>query len=426
MVSINEAGLTSPERDVAAIRETMVSLASELLAMSKSFEPQNGQLFSVEPEIVQKARAFIATAQSPMDFAMATTNTVIGAAVVRTLMGLGALQAMPIPDGATAQHVAQITGAQESLVERLLRNAVSVGFLTLDVQGATYKHTHLSMPWAQPQSLCFDMFTFCYDSCLAPLILLPDWLNHDNPDCPSEPTGGNAGTHNPLTYRHGTEGKSVFETLAQQPDALAVFGRVLKAAANLKPFVGLYPWGRLAGTDPQRPLFVDIGGGPGHAIAAILAAHPNLSASGFILQELPKVIDSAKQFLPASVQLQSHDFFTLNPVKGARVYHFRACLHDWSDEICVRMLKCVVPAMAPDSRLLIAECLLPSDPRDDVGGLMGFQDMAMMCLGGKERTEEGFERIVKEAGLVVEKIWEGEGIGRFVVIECRLAGSGAA
>jgi hypothetical protein len=85
------------------------------------------------------------------------------------------------------------------------------------------------------------------------------------------------------------------------------------------------------------------------------------------------------------------------------------------------MLKCVVPAMAADSRLLIAECLLPTDPRDDVGGLMGFQDMSMLCIGGKERTEEGFRKIVEEAGLAIEKIWGGDGVGRFGVIECRLA-----
>lgn len=419
MASCNKAAFP-PNRNVEAIRATLASLAGELLAMSKTFEPQDGHIFSVESDIVQKARAFIAVAQGPMGFAMATTTSTIGAAVVRTLTDLGALQAITLPNGTTAQQVSQATGAQESLVERLLRNAVSVGFLTYDPQNAAYKHTHLSMPWAESQSLASDMFGFCYDSCLAPLVLLPDWLKHNN-SVPSEPTGDNAGTHNPLTYRHGTEGKSVFETLAQQPDTLAVFGRVLKAAAVLKPFVGIYPWERLADSDPQRSLFVDIGGGPGHAIAAILAAHPNLPASGFVLQELPNVIEQAKQFLPAGVQLQPHDFFTANPVKGAKVYHFRACLHDWSDEICVRMLKCCVPAMARDSRLLIAECLLPADPRDDVGGLMGFQDMAMMCLGGKERTEEGFGRIVNEGGLIIERIWEGEGVGRFVVIECRLA-----
>lgn len=421
MTSINNITPDPPSRDVTATRATLESLAAELLDMSKTFEPQDGQLFSMEPEIVQKARAFIAVAQAPMDFAMATTTSVIGAAVIRTLTQVGALQAIPSPDGATAQQVVQVTGAQESLVERLLRSVVSVGFLTYESQHGIYKHTLLSMPWAQPQSLASDMFNFCYDSCLAPMILLPDWLEHNNIDHPSEPTGDTAGTHNPLTYRHGTEGRSVFETLAQNPENLSVFGRVLKAAANLKPLTGIYPWERLADADPKKPLFVDIGGGPGHAIGAILGAYPNLPASGFFLQDLPKVIELAKQSLPAGVKSQAHDFFTPNPVKGAKVYHLRACLHDWPDEMCVRMLKCVVPAMSEDSRLLIVECLLPTDPRDDAGGLMGFQDMAMMCLGGKERTEKGFGRIVREAGLVVEKIWEGEKIGRFVVVECRVA-----
>jgi hypothetical protein len=85
------------------------------------------------------------------------------------------------------------------------------------------------------------------------------------------------------------------------------------------------------------------------------------------------------------------------------------------------MLKCVASAMARDSRLLIAEALLPEDPRDDMGGLMGIQDMLMLCIGGKERTAKGFGKVVREAGLVVEQIWEGDGTGRFVVLECRLA-----
>lgn len=412
---------TSPSRDVASIRANLTSLATEMLEMSKTFEPQEGQLFSTEPAIVQRARAFISSAQAPMEYAMAMTTSTIGAAVIRTLTHIVALQAIPPQDGATTRQIAQKVCAQENLVERLLRTAVSVGFLTYDPEHTLYKHTHLSEPWAQPGNLASDMFNFCYDSCLAPVILLPDWLSHNDPEHPSEPIDHNAGTHNPLTYRHGTEGKSVFETLAQEPESLAVFSRVLKAAANLKPFTGIYPWERLADSDPERTLFVDIGGGPGAAIAAILSAHPELPASGFVLQDLPNVIELARQSLPAGVQLQPHDFFTPNPVKGAKVYHIRACLHDWPDEMCVRMLRNVVPAMEQDSRLLIVECLLPTDPREDEGGLMGFQDMAMMCLGGKERTALGFEEIVKGAGFKVEKIWEGEKIGRFVAIECKLA-----
>jgi hypothetical protein len=165
-----------------------------------------------------------------------------------------------------------------------------------------------------------------------------------------------------------------------------------------------------------------LGGEPGHAIAAILGAHLDLPATGFILQVLPNVVELAKKCLPIGVQFQAHDFFTQNPVKGAKVYHIRACLHDWSDELCVHILRFVVSAMARDSRVLIAECLLPIDPKDDVGDLTALKDMAMLYCGGKERTVEEFGRIVEEAGLEIEKVWEGEKIWRFVVIECRLAG----
>jgi hypothetical protein len=415
---------TSGRPDGVATRATLVSLAKELLDMSERFEPkQQEQIFAVEPEIVLKAKAFIAAVQSPVDYSMATVTSVMGAAVVRTLSHLKAFQAIPYPEGATAQTVADATGSQPSLIERLLRTAASVGFLSYDIPSRTFKHTHLSAPWAQANSPAEDVFTMCHDTGLAPMIILPEWLGHNNPQQASEPSGGNSGTHNPLTYYNHTEGKTIFETLSRQPENLAVFGRVLKAAASFRPFTGIYPWQRLADADAARPLFVDIGGGTGHAIAAILAAQPELPASGFVLQELPEVIASAKGsgLLPESVQYQAHDFLTPNPVKGAKAYHFRACLHDWPDATCARMLKCVASAMAQDSRLLIAEALLPEDPRDDMGGLMGVQDMLMLCIGGKERTAEGFGKIVEEAGLVVEKVWEGDGTGRFVVVECRLA-----
>jgi hypothetical protein len=421
-MSTTNTSASSGRPDAATTRATLVSLAKELLAMSSTFEPKQEQTFAVEPEIVLKAKAFIAAVQTPVDYSMATVSSVIGAAVIRTLSHLKAFQAIPYPDGTTAETVANATGSQTSLIERLLRAAASVGFLSYHVSSRVFKHTHLSAPWAKPNSSAEDVFAMCYESGLAPMILLPEWLGHNDPQQASEPSGENSGTHNPLTYYNHTEGKTVFETLARHPENLAVFGRVLKAAASFRPFTGIYPWEKLADADPERPLFVDIGGGTGHAIAAILAAHLELPASGFVLQELPEVIAAAQKdgMLPSGVQYQAHDFLKENPIKGAKAYHFRACLHDWPDATCVRMLKCVASAMARDSRLLIAEALLPEDPRDDMGGLMGIQDMLMLCIGGKERTAEGFEKIVREAGLVVEKIWEGDGTGRFVVVECRL------
>lgn len=413
-----------PSEDVATTRTDLARLASELLDLSKTFEPSQQKLFSTEPEIVVKAKALIATAQTPVDYAFSITSSVMGAAVIRTLVHLKALQAIPSPDGATAASVAQAVTAQPSLIERLLRAAVSIGFLSYDPAFQAFKHTHISIAWTQPQNLASDWFTFGYDTGLAPLTLLPDWLQHDSAEYPSEPAGEKARTYNPVTYRHGSEGKQFFEILAQQPDQLAIFSRVLGAAAGFRPFTGIFPWDRLADPDPKRPLFVDVGGGYGQAISAILAAHPDLPASGFVLQDLSQVLtvaQSENKSLPADVQLQPHDFFTPNPVKGAKFYHIRACLHDWPDEVCVQILRNIVSAMAADSRVLIAESLLPEDPGQDTNGLMCFQDMLMLCIGGKERTSEGFEKVAQEAGLVVERIWEGQGVGRFSIVECKLA-----
>lgn len=413
-----------PPEDVVNIRANLAQLASEIQMLSKTFEPNQQQLFAPEPEIVAKAKALITKAQTPMDFTLSMTSEVLGAAVIRTLVHLKALQVIPYPQGATAASIAEAVSAQQSLVERLLRTAVSVGFLSYDSHCQVFKHTHISVAWTQPHNLASDWFSFGYDTGIAPLILLPDWLQHNNAGYAAEPSGDKAKTYNPLTYRHGTEGVQFFETLATQPEQLAVFSRVLAAAEGFRPFTGIYPWEHLADSDRARPLFVDVGGGYGHAISAILAAHPDLPASSFVLQELPNVLAVAKRqnkSLPSEVQLQAHDFFTPNPLKGAKVYHIRACLHDWPDEVCVQILRNIVPAMAADSRVLIVESLLPEDPGQDVSGLMGLQDMLMLCIGGKERTKEGFGKLAEEAGLVVEKVWEGQSVARFAVVECKLA-----
>jgi hypothetical protein len=65
MSSIEKPATSLSSRNVAALRASLASLAAELLDMSNTFEPQDEQLFFVEPEIVRRARDFIAAAQRP-------------------------------------------------------------------------------------------------------------------------------------------------------------------------------------------------------------------------------------------------------------------------------------------------------------------------------------------------------------------------
>jgi len=107
-----------------------------------------------------------------------------------------------------------------------------------------------------------------------------------------------------------------------------------------------------------------------------------------VLQDRPEVIALAhtNPRLPVEVQKVPHDFFTPQPVHGAKAYYMRLIVHDYSDAVAVDILKNVVSAMAPDSKLLIAEAVLP-ERVSEAALLVTMMDMFMFSLGGKEVSE---------------------------------------
>ena len=79
-------------------------------------------------------------------------------------------------------------------------------------------------------------------------------------------------------------------------------------------------------------------------------------------------------------------------------------LHDWTDDLAVKILKNVAGAMEKGySKLLVHESLISSvKPHARVTT----SDLTMMaCLAAKERTEAEWRGIFEEAGLGVVKIW---------------------
>jgi hypothetical protein len=103
----------------------------------------------------------------------------------------------------------------------------------------------------------------------------------------------------------------------------------------------------------------------------------------------------------------------------AHIYYLRRILHNYQDEICIRILKVLAEAMAPSSRLLIGEVVLPS--RVPVGGEMTgyWKDVVMLAIGGKERSEKEYGKILDKAGLKLWKVWPFE-TGEQAVVEARL------
>ena len=131
-------------------------------------------------------------------------------------------------------------------------------------------------------------------------------------------------------------------------------------------------------------------------------------------QDRPGVIANARDQLSkmppkeaaaySRVEFEAYDLFTPQPRTDADAFLLRRCLHNNSDSDCIRILKAVVPGLAnsgPDTRLLIYEKLMPewnaSSVRHKSKLLRRDDILAMITVGGKERSLKEFEGLVKAA-----------------------------
>ena len=132
---------------------------------------------------------------------------------------------------------------------------------------------------------------------------------------------------NPYTHRHGQDGVPVWAIMAQFPDRLKAFQLGLASQEDSVPIIGFYDFSSLYDPedDGDRATLIDLGGGQGQSIMQILKAFPTLKPERMILQDLPEPIQQAQtsKLLPDGVQAMVHDFWTPQPIKGAKAYFFR-------------------------------------------------------------------------------------------------------
>lgn len=81
----------------------------------------------------------------------------------------------------------------------------------------------------------------------------------------------------------------------------------------------------------------------------------------------------------------------------------RFITHDYHDDAITNILSHVSNAMAPDSKLIIADCMIP-ERLDQYTLKAGVMDNLMFVIGGKERTEAGFKEIFARVGLELVKV----------------------
>lgn len=224
-------------------------------------------------------------------------------------------------------------------------------------------------------------------------------------------------------FRHVT-GSDFFDHLGTDPVYARKYHRAMSAGAQmLAPFLAqAYEWDALHRV-------VDIGGGDGTGLGALLAAHP--AVHGTVFDTAEAVEEAPARLREAGVgdrcTVEVGDFLDKVPA-GADAYLVKNVLHEWDDAAAVRVLGNCRTAMADEGRVLIVATLLPdtesaentgaATPPDPSTALYAaISDIQLLCLSGRERTLAEYTRLAGEAGLRVSAVRPLPFIGFYHVIE---------
>jgi hypothetical protein len=201
-------------------------------------------------------------------------------------------------------------------------------------------------------------------------------------------------------------GQRFFDYLGAHPEDATVFNSAMtQGAAWTSPAL-------LAAYDFSKfERLVDVGGGEGALLCAILEATPALRG---VLFDLPQVVAGAPKVLEGEIaarcEVVGGDFFQSVPA-GADAYMLKGVIHDWPDEDAARILNNTRAAICAGGTLLLIEGMVDSASRP-----VGLIDLLMLVLGGRERTESDFRSLLAAAGFAISRIIPAEATS---VIECQ-------
>jgi hypothetical protein len=186
-------------------------------------------------------------------------------------------------------------------------------------------------------------------------------------------------------------GESTWSWFSTNPEAAALFNQHMdvRTSADAEALLAAFDFFGIR-------TIVDVGGGQGSLLAAILRRHPG--ASG-VLVNLPHVIESVNRSsfydLGHRLEFASGDFFHAVP-DGADLYILKDILHDWNDDQAQKILETCRAAMHARSVLLVIEYLICPPNQHCAGKVVDIQ--MMVRTGGRNRTQEEFRDLFNRSG----------------------------
>lgn len=281
---------------------------------------------------------------------------------------------------AAIAELAAETGTHAPSLHRMLRTLASIGVLTEAGEGQ-FGLTPLAA------TLCSDAPDSLRDQALfetsAPIWAtwghLVDSLRSGKPSFAS------------------VNGRLLFDHLAEDPETGAAFNRFMTTQSKLQnaAIIASYDFA-------QARTVVDVGGGQGATLAAVLARYPALRG---VLIDLPEVVSdpSALETSKFAGRCRVVGCNVLQSVPaGGDIFMIKRVLMSFSDADAGTILRNCRAAMHPRDKVLVIDPMLPDGAEPHYNRLT---DLLMMVVpGGRCRSEAGFRKLFDAAGMSVTRV----------------------
>ena len=193
-------------------------------------------------------------------------------------------------------------------------------------------------------------------------------------------------------------GAPLFPYLETHPEAASLFHEAMSGFSEQESAAILAAYDFSGFSD-----VVDIGGGRGALVAALLTTCSHLRA---VILDLEPAARGATQLLSEAgltgrATFTAGDFFTAIP-EGGDVYLMKSVLHNWDDAAAARILRNCRVAMAKNARLIVIERVIPAVTGPSEAIL--FDINMLVVLRGQERTEKEYEELFRAADLKLVRI----------------------
>jgi hypothetical protein len=193
-------------------------------------------------------------------------------------------------------------------------------------------------------------------------------------------------------------GVPLYPYLDEHPEAAALFHGAMTGFSELEAtaIIEAYDFS-------EARKVVDVGGGQGALMAALLLAHAHLEAT--IFDRSAPTAETQTRFEHCEIARRANfiqgDFFTAVP-RGGDLYVLKSVIHNWDDAAAARILENCRLAMPPHGSVLVAERVIPTGNGPSEAKL--FDINMLVSVGGQERTHAQYATLFRAAGLELTKV----------------------